>query len=375
MEYDFSEVSLRTNEGVVNCKQSLWNNIYTRAIRESTLKYVNLRSITGNTNLNNNRENNLELPSISETNGIMRNSRSSNGSRNGWRNIDRNRLPVVDNSLDNLRNSHSSLNVNQNNRGRRKERKSHNIKLDPINNNSVNQQENNIPKKKKKKLTLDDLGNIALAAPYGDFKTTGIIVDPRSSYKISPYKPPRAPRKIILGGLDLSTKNQLREILAGLHYSIRKEIEKQQITYVELTRILKENRLIDERVTYGNLMTKQWVKGSEMILNSMTDYYDKYSEKKIDIKGGDLIKIVCCDSKGQIVLEPPKEGGKEESKANRIVEVASELSARVEVNEFFIECFFNEKVQLGFEEMLDVLDGRFKKEFLLRSELADLVVG
>lgn len=380
MGFDFIEISLRTMEGTATWQNRLWESIYQKAQRENNLSYFRMNNNRPNLGRNRNSQNRNRrgrgggrgggfLPTIDQSNALIpRSSQGNRSSRNNMRNSQNSRLQPMSNanSHEVLRNSHSNFNrLNVSPSNPRRKRKSTNIKLDP-----VSQSNNNSPPKKKKKLTLDDLGNIAPAAPYSDFSHTGIQLDPNANYKINPYRPPRARRVIPRGGLDLNTKNQMREILAGLHYTVRKEIERQQITFVELTRIRTENTAIKERVTYGNILTKNWVDSSEMIVGKMTDFYDKYCSQDIEVFGGQLVQVVCCDSRGEVVLDPVKPGEKI-SRPNKIIEIAADLNARIEVNNFFIDSFFDDKVQLKFEEVLDVLDGRFKKEFMLRCELVD----
>lgn len=356
MGFDYLEISLKTGEGFGASQDVLFRRILGKAMIEASGNGSSRQRNGGNT-----RPSGSTLPIINQPPGA------------GTRNPNRSRLnPGGRNSQQqtsylNARRSQNnfasqSLNASPQRSAHEPRRRKSNVKLNPI---------KKLPEPKKK-YTLEDLGNIGLAAPNGNFLVTGIRLDPRSTYKIKPYKPPRA-RRVRIGGLDLTTKNLIREILAGLHYLIRKEIERQQLTFVELTRIRKEALAIKDRTLYANLIIQNWIKGSEGYVLKMTDHYEKYFDKEINVHDGNLVQVVCCDSSGEAILEPLIEGQEETGRAHRILDKTSELKAKVDVNQFFIDSYFDDCVSLSFDQMLDVLDGRFKNEFKLRCDIIDEV--
>ena len=233
-------------------------------------------------------------------------------------------------------------------------------------------------KKNRKGLTIDKLGNVTSATPINKRLCLGRPNRSRATlgyYEIAPYRvQPSKVKKAENNEIPSHLKIIVREVLAGLQFAIRKEIESQQLTMTELFRILEENRGYDNRAEIVSRIAWTSCERSAASIRNLTDYYERNYSKLAELAHLDMVTFVVggVDLYDEEVQTGPQPMNQTNLKlADLTVDKACEFRSLVEVNNFFIETYFEEKVNLSFEDMLEVLQNQFKKEFTAKAGLQD----
>lgn len=158
------------------------------------------------------------------------------------------------------------------------------------------------------------------------------------------------------GGLDPKVRTQLREILNGLNESVKRDIHQSQGHFNDLLRIRGEGKLLSKQIDSNVEIFKQQISKNENLTVQLTKYHSKNENLTLEGDNSVVDKIIARDQNSK-----------------KLIDILSELKSNDEVNSFFIEQYIDGNINLSFDDVLGVLEKKYKGEFSMKCQMRDLL--